>query len=276
MNASKGRLADTHCHLVLPQFDPDRIEVIERAQKAGVQRILVPGIDLPTSRLAVKLAEDNTDVYAAVGVHPHDAHAWDSNTAAAIGELARSAGVVAIGEIGLDYYRNLSTPEQQKLAFRDQLALAAEIGLPVVIHNREATQDVIENLLHWSRDLPEVLRGRAGVLHAYSADVETAQLVAEAGFYFGVAGPVTFRNADRLREVVSQLPITRLLLETDSPYLTPHPFRGKRNEPVYVRFVAEKFAGIMGVNESQASDSTWRNASTLFDWNHGNDDRYLL
>jgi TatD DNase family protein len=276
MNASTRRLADTHCHLVLAQFDKDRIEVIERAQEAGVERILVPGIDLITSRLAVELSQSNANIHAAVGIHPHDARTWDSNTAAEIGELARSAGVVAIGEIGLDYYRNLSTPQQQKHAFLDQLTLAAEIGLPVVIHNREATQDVIENLLQWSRDLPESLRGRAGVLHAYSADIETAHLAAEAGFYFGVAGPVTFRSAEPLREVVSQIPITRLLLETDSPYLTPQPFRGKRNEPAYVRFIAEKFAGIMGINESQAADATWQNAATLFDWNHGNDDRNLL
>ncbi len=276
MNASTRRLADTHCHLVLSQFDLDRSEVIERAHEAGVDRILVPGIDLPTSRQAVELAQNHANVYAAVGIHPHDARTWDANVAAEIGELARTEGVVAIGEIGLDFYRNLSTPEQQKLAFREQLALAAEIGLPVVIHNREATQDVIEILLHWSRDLPEGLRERAGVLHAYSADIENVQLAAQAGFYFGVAGPVTFRNANPLREVVSQIPIARLLLETDSPYLAPHPFRGKRNEPAYVRFVADRIAGIMGINESQASDTTWRNAAALFDWNHGNDDDHLL
>ena len=261
---------------MLPQFDQDRREVIERAQESGVNRILVPGIDLQTSRMAVELAKQYVNVYAAVGIHPHNARMWNSSTTAKISELTRSEGVVAIGEIGLDYYRNLSTPEQQKIAFQKQLSLATEIGLPVVIHNRDATEDVIEMLLTWSRDIPQKLRDRAGVLHAYSADVNTAQRAAKAGFFFGVAGPVTYQKADYLREVVSQLPLSKVLLETDSPYLTPHPLRGKRNEPANVRFVAEGFASIMDISESQVSDTTWQNASTLFEWNHGNDDHHLL
>ncbi len=276
MNATTRRLTDTHCHLVLPQFDQDRVEVLERAWEADVDRILVPGIDLHTSRLAVKLAQQHANIFAAVGIHPHDARTWNSDTAAKIGELARSEGVVAIGEIGLDYYRNISTPDQQKHAFQAQLALAAEIGLPVVIHNRDATQDIIEMLLAWSRDLPAGLRERPGVLHAYSADIDTALLAAESGFYFGVAGPVTFRNADHLREVVSKLPISKVLLETDSPYLTPHPHRGKRNEPANVKIVAECFTGIMDMQESQVTEITWQNAATLFEWNHGNNDHHLL
>jgi TatD DNase family protein len=276
MNAATMRLTDTHCHLMLPQFDQDRNKVLERAQEADVDRILVPGIDLHTSHLAVELAQKHANIYAAVGIHPHDARTWNAETAAQIGELARAEGVVAIGEIGLDYYRNLSTPEQQKRAFQAQLALAAEIGLPVVIHNREATQDIIKTLLAWSRDLPVELQDRAGVLHAYSADIDTARLAARSGFYFGIAGPVTFRNADPLRQVIAQLPITKVLLETDSPYLTPHPHRGERNEPANVRFVAASFAGIMDMQESQATEITWQNAATLFEWNHGNDDRHLL
>lgn len=276
MNATTRSFTDTHCHLILPQFDQDRTKVIERARAAGINRILVPGIDLQTSRLAVELAHNYKNIYAAIGIHPHNAKTWNSDTAAIIDELARSECVVAIGEIGLDYYRNISTPEQQKDAFHEQLTLAAEIGLPVVIHNREATQDIIDILLNWSRDLPGELRDRPGVLHAYSADVETALLAAEAGFFFGVAGPVTYQNADQLREVVSQLPLTKVLLETDSPYLTPHPLRGKRNEPANVRLVAEGFAVIMDIQESQVSEMTWQNASELFNWNHGNDDHHLF
>jgi len=276
MNATTRRLTDTHCHLVLPQFDQDRVKVLERAWEADVHRILVPGINLHTSRLAVELAQQHANIFAAVGIHPHDARTWNSDTAAEIGELARSEGVVAIGEIGLDYYRNISTPEQQKHAFQAQLALAAEIGLPVVIHNRDATEEIIEILLAWSRDLPARLRDRAGVLHAYSADTENALLAAESGFYFGVAGPVTFRKADYLRGVVSKLPISKILLETDSPYLTPHPHRGKRNEPANVSYIAKSFAGIMDMQESQATEITWQNAATLFEWNHGNNNHHLL
>jgi TatD DNase family protein len=222
------------------------------------------------------LAQQYPSVYAAVGIHPHHAQTWDPGTSAAIRELAGSDGVVAIGEIGLDYFRNISTPEQQKIAVQEQLSLAAELGLPVVIHNRDAAQDVIEMLLAWSRNVPQKLQGRAGVLHAYSADVDTAQIAAEAGFFFGVAGPVTYHNADQLREVVTRLPLDKVLLETDSPYLTPHPLRGKRNEPANVRLVAEGFAGIMDISESQILDTTWNNAAALFEWNHGNHNDHLL
>ena len=276
MNAAKERLTDTHCHLMLPAFDKDREEVIARACTVGVARILVPGVDLETSRQAVELAQNNAHIFAAVGIHPHNARTWNSRIKAEIGQLARSPGVVAIGEIGLDFYRNLSTPEEQKLAFRAQLTLAAEMELPVVIHNRQAIDDVLEDLLPWSQDVPPNIRNRAGVLHAFSAEDQAARLAIEAGFYLGVAGPLTYRNAQRQREIVSQMPITRQLLETDSPYLTPHPFRSKRNEPAHVKLVAERFADVMGISVRQAVDATWQNASDLFDWNHGNHDRHLL
>lgn len=276
MKAEPLILADTHCHLMLSAFERDCEEVVERARSVGVNRLLVPALDLPTSRQAIQLAERYHEVFAAVGVHPHNASTWDPAVAAELGDLARCSRVVAIGEIGLDFYRNLSTPDQQRTAFRAQLELAADLGLPVVVHNREATEDVLSELLQWSQNLSPRLERRAGVLHAFSADFEAACLAMEAGFYLGVAGPVTYPNADQRREIIAKLPIERTLIETDAPYLSPHPFRNKRNEPAYVKLVVEGFAKAMGVSTSKAAKATWQNASNLFGWNHGNDDSHIL
>lgn len=268
MKTTLAPLADTHCHLTVSAFDQDRSEVLARACAAGVQRLLVPGLDIPSSKAAVDFAEQNPGVYAAIGVHPHNAHSWSHTDRAAIRALSQSPCVVAIGEIGLDYYRNLSPREAQQTAFREQLELAIELELPVVVHNREAIDDVMKHLITWSANLPSKLLGRSGVLHAYSADLETALEAISAGFYFGVAGPLTYPKADDRRKITAQIPLQRLLLETDAPYLSPHPLRGERNEPANIQILVEKLAMLLRLDTASAARTMTQNASDLFSWNH--------
>ena len=276
MNANSALLADTHCHLMLSDFDRDRPQVLARAQEAGLNRLLVPGLDLATSRSAVELAEQHSQVFAAVGVHPHFAETWDDGTEIELRMLARSPKVVAIGEIGLDYYRNLSRPEIQRAVFKAQLDLAAELERPVVIHNRHAIRDIMDHLIPWSMDLPQRLSSKAGVLHANSADLETSIKAIDSGFYIGVAGPVTYHNSQALHQITTRLPIERQILETDAPDLTPHPKRGKRNEPAYVRLVAERFASLHSISLTEAATKTSQNAARLFSWNHEDENNHIL
>jgi TatD DNase family protein len=264
-------LADTHCHLCLADFEPDLPEVLERARAAGVERILVPGIDLETSRRAVELADDHEEIFAAVGVHPHHAATFGPATRDELRRLADSPRVVAIGEIGLDYYRDRSPRPAQRKAFEGQLDLAAEVRRPVVVHNREASGDVLERLLPWA-----ALRDNPGVLHAFSSDAGEALAAAEAGLFLGVAGPITYPNAGERRRVTGELPRERILLETDSPYLTPHPHRGRRNEPARTTLIAAALAEIWGIDPDDARRAVWKNAATLFHWDHGTDNRHLL
>lgn len=258
-------LVDSHCHLDSAQFDADRPVVLARAIESGVTHIINPGVDVPSSRAAVNLAQQHASIYAAVGVHPHDAKTLD---ASGLEELKRLAGlpkVVAIGEIGLDFYRNLSPPEVQRRAFRAQLDLAAELGLPVIIHDRDAHDEVLAILRDWALHAPRsTLNGQAGVLHSFSGDWTLAQRALELGFYIGISGPVTYPNASRLREVARAVPIERLLIETDAPYLTPHPHRGQRNEPVNVRRVAQALADIKSLTLEQVITRTGTNARALF------------
>ena len=249
-------LTDTHAHLDFPQFDDDREEVIARALAAGVGIIINVGTDLASSRRAVTLAEAYPQIYAAVGVHPHDAKTLTDEALAELGELARHPKVVAIGEIGLDFYRDLSPRNVQREAFERQLALAQELGKPVIIHDREAHAEVMAILRRWP--------GLRGVLHCFSGDLDMAHEAIEMGFYISVAGPVTFKNARRLPEIVRQLPLERLLIETDCPYLAPHPYRGRRNEPAYVRLVAQKVAELKGMSLERVARVTTANARQLF------------
>lgn len=256
--ASGMALIDSHCHLDFPDFDPDREEVLARARAAGVGALVNPGADLPSSQRAVALAERYPDVYAAVGVHPHDASTLDSRALARLRQLAAHPRVVAIGEIGLDYYRDLSPRARQRAAFNAQLELAAELRLPVIVHQREAAEDVLAILRAWADRL-----SAGGVLHAFSAShFAMAREALAMGFYIGIGGPITFANAGKLRETVPKLPLERLLLETDAPYLTPHPFRGQRNEPAHLVLVARRLAELHGVPletlAGQVSDNTRR------------------
>ena len=248
-------LIDAHAHLDFPQFDNDREAIIQRAGKAGIVAIVNAGVDLPSSRAAIALAEQYDCVYATVGVHPHDAKTVTSHTLDTLRTLARHPKVVAIGEIGLDYYRDLSPRSVQRRAFVAQLELASELGLPVVIHDRDAHDDVLMTLQSWS--------GR-GVIHSYSAGPERLDEVLALGFYIGISGPVTFPKAERLRAVAAQVPPERLLVETDCPYLTPAPHRGKRNEPAYVRYVAEQIAVAQQIAPRDVARTTTQNAQRLF------------
>jgi TatD DNase family protein len=268
MNTEPVYLADTHCHIDMKDFDQDRDAVLERAREANVRRFLIPGVDLKSSRSAIRIAEANKDVYAAVGIHPHDASHWDDATREELRQLAHSPKVVAIGEIGLDYYRNLSPQDAQKKAFHDQLELAAELELPVILHNRDASEDLIEGILQRTEDLPDRLVGRRGVLHAFSANMETACAAMEAGFYLGIAGPITYPKSDKHRSLIANCPLERLILETDAPYLSPQSLRGRRNEPANIPLVAEEIALLFNMNLREVAERTSKNASNLFSWNN--------
>jgi TatD DNase family protein len=234
-------MIDSHCHLDFPDFDQDRDQVLARAVEAGVTTIINPGTDLESSRRALALAGRYGNVYAAVGVHPHDASTLDRQILAELHQLASHPKVVAIGEIGLDYYRDLSPRAQQRAAFEAQLSLAADLDLPVIIHQRESADDVMAALRDWATG------GHPGcVLHAFSGDGAMADEAVSLGFFIGVGGPLTFKNARRLPEIVTGLPLSCLVVETDAPYLAPHPYRGKRNEPAYVALVVKRLAELRG------------------------------
>ncbi len=253
-------LIDSHCHLDFKKFDRDRQAVIDSAKETGLIAIINPGVDLKSSRAAVALAEKHSMVYAAVGFHPHDAKNFDTRAAKALRELAAHPKVIAIGEIGLDYYRNYSPQEVQRRAFTAQLELAAELELPVIIHNRDAAADTYAVLADWANGDPK----RRGVLHSYSAGPEWLSQTLELGFFIGLSGPVTFPKARLLAQVAQTAPLERLLVETDAPFLTPEPFRGRRNQPSYVRYVAEKIAHLRGISVQQVSEQTTQNAVELF------------
>jgi len=273
-------LTDTHCHLYWNKFDTDRAEVIHRAVQSGVARMLVPAVDLNTSHEAIRLAEEYEQVYAAVGFHPTDLDSWNARSIENLRNLAKSADkIVAIGEIGLDHYW---VKEEAKRAFqrevlKAQLALAEEVSLPVVIHMREegdawfgsASERLLEILSEWhvglkSKNHP--LAERPGTLHSFNGTLETAQKAIAMNFYIGVTGPVTYKTADQKRQIISQLPITNLLIETDSPFLAPVPHRGKRNEPAFVGEIADKIAEVKSINKEEVAAVTTQNAARLFLW----------
>lgn len=254
-------LIDSHCHLDFSKFDRDRQAVVRRAREAGVEFIINPGYNLESSQGAVGLAERYPEVYAAVGVHPHEAKTVTDQVIAELRLLAAQPKVVAIGEIGLDFYRDLSPRDVQRRVFRQQLALAAELDLPVIVHSREAHSEVMAILAdHLHSTIPSL----RGVLHAFSGDQTMAESAFSLGFCVGIAGPVTFRNARRLRTLVRQLPLKRLLIETDAPYLAPHPYRGKRNEPARVALVAAAVAELHGLAETEVGEQTAAATRQLF------------
>ena len=228
-------------------------------------RIVNPGTDPGTSRAALALADRYPGVYAAVGLHPNSTADLAPDALDGLREMARHPKVVAIGEIGLDYYWHDSPPDVQRAAFEAQLALAAELELPVIIHNREAGEDVIAVLESWTPTLPASLRDRPGVLHSFSAPQAIADRALALGFYIGFTGPVTFKNAESLRLTAFRVPDDRILVETDAPFLTPHPYRGRRpNQPAYVRFIAERLAALRGVPDDVFAAQTTANAERLF------------
>lgn len=254
-------IADTHCHIYAGAFETDRTEVIRRAEEGGVKRMMTPGIDMPTSEAGVALADRFDSVYAAVGVHPHDAETLTDDKLIRLREMAAHHKVRAIGEIGLDYFRNLSPRQAQRQAFEKQLGLAAELRLPVIIHCRDAHDDVLTVLATWGGG-----GGVRGVLHSFSGDKAHLSRALDLGLMIGITGPITFPKAIELREVAAYAPWDSLLIETDAPYLTPEPHRGKRNEPAYVRFVAERLAEVRKSTLAQVAEQTSANANRIFDW----------
>ena len=299
------QLFDSHTHLESPQFEADRPDVIVRARSAGVVRMITCGSDLATSKQEIALAQSTPGLYAAVGIHGHQAtvatmvqpavhpgaksvhpgaksahhdeagaeQIWqiDESVFVHLAELAAQSQVVAIGEIGLDYHYDFSPREMQRAVLARQLALAGELDLPVILHNREADEDT-RRLVDAAPAHPGAKSAHSGaksaslrgVLHCFLADLEMAEWTLARGLYIGIAGPITFKNARYLPQVVRRIPLDRLLIETDCPYLAPHPKRGGRNEPAYVRYVAEKLAVVLGVAVEEIAQRTTENACRLF------------
>ncbi len=251
-------LIDTHAHLEMREFNDDREDVIKRAREAGVDYIVTIGTTLESSRDAVLLAEKHDCIYAAIGIHPHEVKDILHPAYEVLRRFAKHKKVVAYGEIGLDYFYEHSPKNDQKRKFRDMLREARELGLPVIIHDREAHEDTLQIVSEeWSPDL-------GGVMHCFSGDAAMAKKMIDMGFSISVAGPVTFAKAEGLREVVRQIPIEHLLVETDAPYLAPQPMRGKRNEPAYVRHTAEMVAKVKGLSFEDVARITSFNAMQLF------------
>ncbi|KUJ91358.1 MAG: TatD family hydrolase [Thermoanaerobacter thermocopriae] len=250
-------LVDSHAHLEDEKYDKDREEVIEECKK-DLTFLINVGSNILTSKQSIELAHNYDFIYASVGIHPHDAQK-EFDKVEEIERLALQEKVVAIGEIGLDYYYNDPPKEFQKEVFTKQIRLAKKLNLPIIIHDRDAHGDILDILKkEWTKDL-------RGVFHSYSGSVEMAFQVIEMNFYISLGGPVTFKNAKKPKEVVKAVPIEKLLIETDSPYLTPEPYRGKRNTPVYVKFVAEKIAELREMSYEEVCRITAENAIKLFD-----------
>ncbi len=270
------KLTDTHCHLDYNKFDADRAEVIQRALDAGLIRLLVPGLHHRSSAEAVKLAESNPSVYAAVGFHPTDLDEFTEETFEQVRELARRPKVVAIGEIGIDYYWVKESDKRgvQREVLKRQLAFAKEMNKPVILHMREegdtwfgdASIDLLNILEEWKNTLQGPLAEKPGVLHSFNGTLETAQKALAMNFYIGVTGPVTYKNAEKKREIIRQLPLERLLIETDSPFLSPIPVREKRNEPSYISHIAVRIAEIHSKSPAEIASITTANAARLFAW----------
>ncbi|WP_246946003.1 TatD family hydrolase [Bacillus pinisoli] len=251
-------LFDTHVHLNADQFNDDLEEVLERAKQQGVQNMVVVGFDRPTIKKAIELAEKYPHLYASVGWHPVDAIDMTDEDLHWIEELSSHPKVVAIGEMGLDYYWDKSPKETQKEVFRKQIQLARRVKLPIIIHNREATQDIVDILKE--ENAAEV----GGIMHCYSGSLEVAKECIDMNFYISFGGPVTFKNAKKPKEVAKELPLDKLLIETDCPFLAPHPHRGKRNEPSFVSLIAKEIAELKGITYEEVVLKTYDNARQLF------------
>ncbi|MDT8862633.1 TatD family hydrolase [Alkalihalobacillus sp. MEB130] len=251
-------LFDTHVHLNADQFDEDLEEVLGRAKEAGVEYMVVVGFDEKTINRAMALVERYDFLYAAVGWHPVDAIDMKDEHLQWLEELSSHRKVVALGEMGLDYHWDKSPKEVQKQVFREQIRLAKKVKLPIIIHNREADRDIVDMLKE--ENASEV----GGIMHCFGGSVEIAQECLDMNFHISLGGPVTFKNAKRPKQVAKAVPLDRLLIETDCPYLAPHPNRGKRNEPAYVKLVAEQIAELRELEYDHVVQQTTENAKKLF------------
>ena len=251
-------LIDSHVHLEMSEYNEDRDEVIKRAQDKGVGYIITIGIDVDSCRQALELADTYDTVYAIVGIHPHNAKHIDGKTYTQLKKFVLHEKVRAVGEIGLDFYRNLSPQDVQLKRFRELIALAREVNLPVVVHDRDAHRETLSILRE------EKAFEVGGVIHCFSGDYAMASKCFDMGFYISIPGTVTFKKAHILQDVVKRSPLDRMLIETDAPFLAPVPFRGKRNEPAYVRYVAEALAHLNGVSLEEVARVTSSNTRSLF------------
>ena len=258
MGNTPPKLVDSHAHLEMADFRKDLEEVIRRARNAGVETIFTVGTEKKDWSRALEIAESHDSIYAILGVHPHNAKEIDDHTYRALLKLCRHKKVKAFGEIGLDFFRNLSPREIQLQRFREQINLARDLGLPIVVHDRDAHRETLEILKS------EKAEECGGVIHCFSGDDEMAKKCLEMGFFISIPGTITFKNADVFKEIVRRLPLESLLVETDAPYLTPVPFRGKRNEPSYVRYTAEKVAEVKKVSFEKVAEATTQNALRVF------------
>lgn len=249
---------DTHVHLNADQYEEDLQEVINRALEANVKKMVVIGFDRITIERAMKLVEQYSFIYAVVGWHPVDAIDCTEEDLKWIEELAAHEKVVGIGEMGLDYHWDKSPKDVQQILFRKQIRLAQKVKLPIIIHNRDATEDVIRILQE------EEAHITGGIMHCYGGSVETAKQCIEMNFMISLGGPVTFKNAKKPKEVATKIPLENLLIETDAPYLAPHPYRGKRNEPALVTLVAEEIARLKGISIEEVAEVTTKNAELFF------------
>ena len=251
-------LIDSHAHLEMPEFRKDLSEVLQRAKDSGVEYIFTVGTEKKDWKRALEIAHSHSSVYAILGVHPHNAREIDDKTYPALKELCKHEKVKAYGEIGLDFFRNHSPREVQLKRFREQIGLARELKLPIVIHDREAHRETLEILKS------EEAWENGGIIHCFSGDEQMAKTCIEMGFYISIPGSITYKNAGPFHEIVRRLPLESLLVETDAPFLTPVPFRGKRNEPSFVRYTAEKIAEIKKVAFEKVAEATARNALDVF------------
>lgn len=251
-------LFDSHCHVDEEKFDEDREEVLKRMAENGVTRYAVVGSDLATSAGSIRFAQEHSEATAVVGVHPHEAKGWTDDTAGQLADWYKSGQAAAIGEIGLDYYYDLSPRETQIEVCRKQMELAYELNAPVAFHIRDAHQDMLDLMKSMKKHLTP------GIIHCFSGSAEIAKEYLKLGYYISFAGPVTFKKAPKLQEAAILIPDDRLLIETDSPYLAPEPVRGRRNEPANVRYVAMKLAEIRGTDFETVAAQTYENAMRVY------------
>ncbi|MCJ0968289.1 TatD family hydrolase [Mammaliicoccus sciuri] len=251
-------LIDTHVHLNADQYDEDLQEVIDRALEEDIDRMFVVGFDTNTIERTMKLIDQYDFIYGIIGWHPVDAIDCTEERLQWIEELSKHPKIIGIGEMGLDYHWDKSPKDIQKDVFRKQIALAKRVQLPIIIHNREATQDCVDILKE--ENASEV----GGIMHSFSGSNEIADEILKMNFYISLGGPVTFKNAKQPKEVAQHVPLDRLLVETDAPYLSPHPYRGKRNEPARVKLVAEQIAELRGISYEEVCKATTENAERLF------------
>ena len=251
-------LIDSHAHLDMPEFEKDREQVLERALEGGVTRVITIGIDLPSSLKALELANKYDFIFSTIGYHPHNAKDADDSTLEELAKLGREPKVIAWGEIGLDFYRRHSPPEKQKRIFEEQLDMAGHFDLPVIIHDRDAHREVFEILKEKGNT------SRKGVIHCFSGDYKMAMAFIEIGFHISIPGTVTYKKASVVQEVAASIPIESLLIETDAPFLTPVPERGKRKEPLFVTYTARKIAELRQMDFRELARRTSENVSRLF------------